>query len=69
MKTIWYCLFLIVVIIIFSYLNSQRVLEKFTPALRQMYRPVIRKARVNLISFYDNTSSRMNNFFRKTGIL
>ena len=69
MKSIWYCLFLIVVIIIFSYLNSQHVLEKFTPGLRQMYRPVIRNARVNITSFYNNTRSRMYNFFRKTGIL
>jgi hypothetical protein len=48
------------------YYNST---ENFTPAIRELYRPYVRNARIMTEGFYNTHSSDMSNLFRKFGIL
>lgn len=69
MKHILYICFLILIIIFFAYLNSIHSVEKFTPNIRQLYRPVIRNSRLISEGFYNKTTSNISNLFRKFGII
>ena len=50
----------------YNYYNST---ENFTPAIRELYRPYVRNARIMSEGFYGTQSSNMSNLFRKFGIL
>jgi hypothetical protein len=50
----------------YNYYNST---ENFTPAIRELYRPYVRDARIMSEGFYTTQSSNMSNLFRKFGIL
>jgi len=65
MNTFLYCCFLSVIILVFAYINSQKVLEKFTPQLSQMYRPYVRHARLTYDELTDNIFKRMYNLYKK----
>ena len=69
MKYLIYNSFLILIIIIFAYVNSLQSVENFTPAIRELYRPIIRHARVTSEGFYNKTTSNISNLFRKFGIM
>jgi hypothetical protein len=65
---LYYCLF-VVIILIFSYINSLHNVEQFTPKIREFYRPIIRNTRLIGEGFYNKTSSNISNLFRKFGIM
>ena len=69
LSTIGYCLFLMIIVVIFAYINSQKILEKFTPGIRQMYRPYVRKARMTYNNLYDTTANQASNLFRRIGLI
>ena len=64
-----YFLFLFVVILIFSYVNSLKAIESFTPKIRELYRPYIRNIRVMSEGFYNKQKTDTMNLFRKFGIM
>ena len=66
---IYNCVPLIIIVIIFAYINSLNITESFTPKIREFYRPYMRNTRVLYSSYYDNTVSNMSNLFRKFGIM
>jgi len=62
MKYLLYICFFLLIVLIFSYINtitSQK--ETFTPNIRGFYRPIIRRTRLAAEGFYDKASSHMNN--------
>ena len=61
--------FLVVVIIIFAYINSLHNVEEFTPKIKEMYRPYVRHARIFGEDIYNTSSSNISNLFRKFGIM
>ena len=69
MKYFIYIFFLILIIIIFSYVNSLQSVENFTPVIRELYIPIVRHARVTSEGFYNKTTSNISNLFRKFGIM
>ena len=80
MKQTYLILLLIFIIIIFSMYNTYMSAnnnnnnnnnnqENFTPYIRQLYRPYIRNARVNVEGFVEQHSSYLHNLLRKTGML
>jgi hypothetical protein len=69
MKNFIYIFFLIFIIIIFSYVNSLQSVENFTPVIRELYRPIVRHARMTSEGFYNKTTSNISNLFRKFGIM
>jgi hypothetical protein len=69
MKHFLYIIFLIIIIITFSYINSSNNVENFTPAIRSIYRPIVRKTRIVGEGFYNKTTSNISNLFRKFGIM
>jgi hypothetical protein len=70
MKYIYfYYILLLSIIFFFAYLNSRHVnKENFTPYIRQMYRPYVRRARILTESFYDRTNEHVGRVLRKTGL-
>lgn len=64
-----YCLFLFLIIILFAYSNSLHNVEQFTPNLRELYRPIVRKTRIVGEGFYNKTSANISNLFRKFGLM
>ena len=62
-------LFIILFIIPLMNINSNNIHESFTPKIRAFYRPLVRKTRIVGEGFYNRTSSKMNNLFRKFGIM
>jgi len=50
-------------------INSNNINENFTPTIRAFYRPLFRKTRIVGEGFYNKTSSNINTFFRKFGIM
>jgi hypothetical protein len=64
-----YVLFLIAIIIIFSYINTLHYTEQFTPEIRKIYRPIIRNTRLISEGFYNNTTSTVSNLLRKMKII
>lgn len=69
MKYLMYCLFLFLIIILFAYSNSLYNVEQFTPNLRELYRPIVRKTRIIGEGFYNKTSANISNLFRKFGLM
>ena len=69
MKFITYYCFLILIILIFSYVNSLHNVEQFTPQIRQLYRPYIRNVRIFGEEFYTKFKTYINNFLRKLEII
>jgi hypothetical protein len=63
-----YVLFLIAIIIIFSYINTLHYTEQFTPEIRKIYRPIIRNTRLIGEGFYNKNSNNINKLFSKFGI-
>ena len=60
----------LIIIIAFAYNNScTSITENFTPKIREMYRPIIRNARLGAEGFYNKHSSNMSNLFRRFGIM
>jgi hypothetical protein len=49
--------------------DLKNINEGFTPKIRAFYRPIVRKTRIVGEGFYNKTSSKMNNLFRKFGIM
>ena len=71
-KNILYCVFLAFVILAFSYYNSQynnKSLEKFTPKIRESYRPYVRKAKMLYTHYYDKVTNKFTNILKKNAIL
>lgn len=69
-----YNFILIIIIIAFSYNNSlnnnhEPIIEKFTPKIREMYRPLVRNARLGAEGLYNKHSSNMSNLFRRVGLM
>lgn len=64
-----YVCFLFFIIILFSYINSLPNTESFTSKIRETVRPVIRNTRIISEGFYDKTTSKISNLFRKFGII
>ena len=63
-------IFIIGLIFLIVVYNVQTVhYEEFTPYLRQIYRPYIRKTRIISESFIDRQKITITNFLRKIGIL
>jgi len=65
---IYNCL-LFLIVIIFAYVNSLHSVEHFTPAIREIYRPIVRNSRIVGEGFYNKTTSNISNLFRKFGIM
>ena len=68
-----YNFILIVIIIAFAYNNSlnnsNMLVESFTPKMREMYRPLVRNARLGAEGFYNKHSSNISNLFRRFGLM
>jgi uncharacterized protein YxeA len=61
---------LLLIVIIFAYFSKKLTIEEgFTPSLRKIYRPYVRRARITTESFYADKSTSMSNLFRRSGIL
>jgi hypothetical protein len=69
MKYLMYYCFFIIVIIIFAYFNSLHDVEGFTPKLKEMYRPYIRRARMHIEGFYNKQKKHVSNLLKKIGIV
>jgi hypothetical protein len=69
MKYFLYNCFFLIIIVLFSYINSIHSIEHFTPKIRQFFRPYMRSARVIGEGFYNKTSTNIYNLFRKFGIM
>ena len=60
---------IIIFVLYYIYNNYYNSTENFTPAIRELYRPYVRDARIMSEGFYSTQSSNMSNLFRKFGIL
>lgn len=70
MKYWIYNFILIIIIIAFALNNNDNtILENFTPKIREMYRPLVRNARLGTEDVYNKHSSNMSNLFRRVGLL
>ena len=72
MKLKFVCLVSILIIFIFliSYYNEyNQHNEGFTPILKQMVRPHLRKARVHIEGLYNRHTTKLNNIFKKNKLL
>jgi len=69
MKYILYNLLFFIVVLIFAYINTPTSVEHFTPGIKQLYRPFVRKTRIIGEGFYNNSTSKISNLFRKVGIM
>jgi hypothetical protein len=69
MKHFIYICFLILIVVIFAYVNSMHNVEHFTPNIRQIYRPIIRNTRLISEGFYNKATSNISNLFRKFGLI
>lgn len=63
------CIFILIFSIHLINIKSNNLNENFTPAIRAFYRPLFRKTRIVGEGFYNKTSSNINTFFRKFGIM
>jgi uncharacterized protein YggT (Ycf19 family) len=68
MKNFWLYLFLIILITFCLQFNNNNY-ENFTPFMRKMYRPHIRKARIMSENIYENYQNNVNVFLKKYNIL
>lgn len=64
-------LFLITIILFFSYINSlhYQEIEGFTPRIREAYNSVFRKVHKKVSDFYEKQRLRTSNFLRKRGLM
>lgn len=64
-------LFLISIILLFSYINSlpADTTESFTPRIKQFYRPHLRRMRAYITNFHEKMHTRISNFLRKRGLV
>jgi len=69
MKHLHYICFLSIVIVFFAFINCSTPVESFTPKIRELYRPILRKTRIASEGFYTKTRSDVSNIFRKFGIM
>jgi hypothetical protein len=69
MNYLIYSCFLFLIIVAFAYINSLQSIENFTPEIRKLYRPHVRKIRVYSEGFYNKTTTNISNLFRKFGIM
>jgi hypothetical protein len=72
MKNIIYYFFINLTIIIMFFLFTKSLfssIEKFTPSMRCVYRPIVRNTRIISEEFYNKTTSNISNLFRKFGIM
>jgi hypothetical protein len=69
MKYLLYYCFFIIIIVAFAYFNSLHDIDGFTPMLKEMYRPYIRRARIRVESFYDKQQKVISNLIKKIGIV
>ena len=67
----WIYNFILLILIITLAYNSflMSVTEEFTPKMREIYRPVVRNARLGAEGFYNKHSSNMSNLFRRFGLM
>ena len=64
----WFVCF-VLLIMIFIYFNTLQNIEEFTPTIRKMYRPYVRKARIIGEGFFIEHKMNISNFLRKFGIM
>lgn len=64
-------LYIIIVTVIFVFIifSTSNTEEGFTPYMRKIYRPYIRKARIVTENFYETNTNNVNILFRKFGIV
>ncbi len=62
-------LLLLSIVVFLHFYQKLTIQEGFTPALRRIYRPYLRRARVTTESFYSNKSTDISNMFRRFGIM
>ncbi len=60
---------IITVIFIFVVISTNNTEEGFTPYMRRIYRPYVRKARIVTENFYETNTNNANIFFRKFGVM
>ena len=68
MKKIIIILLLFIVVFLYFY-QKWTIEEGFTPAMRRIYRPYVRRARVTTESFFNDKSTDVSNMFRRFGIM
>ena len=67
---VYKCIFLFAVVVSVSYsgfLLKNR--EGFTPSVRKLYRPYLRKARIATEGFRDKYALKMTNMMKRAGIV
>ena len=69
-NNIFIYLFLILIILSFSFYNSQvnQPVENFIPSIRKMYRPHFRKIRMYQEDMFNNINKKSDIFFRRMGL-
>ena len=65
MKYLAYYIFFSLIVLFFAYFNSLHTAESFTPKIKELYRPYVRKARVFSENFYIKQKNNISNLFRK----
>jgi hypothetical protein len=75
----WINIVLVIIIIVialqffmkepFTPVESFTTVEPFTPGLKKIYRPYIRRARVHATKVYDNFTKKSHNLLTKLGII
>ena len=68
MKKIIIILLLFIVVFLYFY-QKWTIEEGFTPAMRRIYRPYVRRACVTTESFFNDKSTDVSNMFRRFGIM
>lgn len=64
-----FIILLLLFIVVLAIYNSYTIEEGFTPPLRRIYRPYIRRARVTTETFYSDKSNGISNLLRRFGIM
>lgn len=68
--TLWSYIVLIYIIFCFLFTSYYtRINEAFTPSIRKMYRPYVRKARLHSEGFIHRGTNDASRLFKKIGIL
>ena len=69
MKYNWIYIFFILSILIYLFMNTNTTVENFTPTIRKLYRPYVRKSRIYYQYMYNKNTQFIFNIFRKYGII
>jgi hypothetical protein len=69
MKYTYYYLLFIIIILFFAYINSRPKQEGFLPALKQLYRPHVRNAKLYGQKLHQTYIAPMTNSLRKNGVI